>query len=117
MATSHDWDGTLRLVAPAGGITAGDISNDATDKVVSLALTTATSGNAYTGKVQGLVKGVSRVTGTAWTAGQRLAITTGSKFTHVTSGAIVVAHAAAAAASADTTGDVILCLPNPVDGT
>lgn len=112
MATSHDYDGTIRRVAPTGGATAGNIVNDTTDFVCALALTTATSGNSYTAKVEGLVKSVAKVSGAAWTAGQALAYSSGSSaFTHVITGAHVVAHAAAAAASADTTGDVILCLP------
>ena len=110
MATSHDFDGTLPRVAPAGGATAGNIVADATDFVVCLALTTATSGNTYIAKVQGRVNGVARLTGAAWTAGQPLAWAS-SKLTHVITGAHVIGHAAAAAASGDTTGDVILCLP------
>ncbi len=115
MATSHDYDGTIRRVAPTGGATAGTIIADGTDFVVCLPLTTAVSGLAFTAKVEGRVNGVARNTGAAWTAGQALSFAS-SVFSHVVTGAKIVAHAAAAAAIADTTGDVILCLPTGNQG-
>jgi hypothetical protein len=110
MATSHDFGGTIIRVAPTGGAVVGTIIGDTSDYVVCLPLTAAASGANFVAKVEGLVKGVSRATGAAWTAGQALAFVS-SLFSHLTSGQRVIAHAYAAAASADTTGDVILCLP------
>lgn len=111
MATSHDYEGTITRVAPTGGATAGNIIADATDFVVCLAMTTAASGASYIAKVDGRVNGVAKSTGAAWTAGQPLAFAS-SVFTHIITGAHVVAHAAAAATAAATTGDVILNLPH-----
>lgn len=112
MPTSHDHNGTIQPLAPSGGAVVGTIYKLA-DGVVCLALTAAASGVAFVAKVQGRVNGVSKVTGTAWTAGQPLAHD-GTSFTHLVSGSRVTANAAAAAASADTTGDVILRLPGSV---
>lgn len=110
MATSHDFEGALSFVAPAGGATAGTLIVDSTTKAVILPLTTATSGNSYVGKCSGRVNGVARLTATDWIAGMRLAHD-GTAFTTVTTGAVAcVAHAAAAATA--TTGDVILHLPD-----
>ena len=116
MATSHDYDGCLIRVAPAGGATAGTIIADATDKVVCLPLTTALSGANFTAKVEGRVNGVAANTAAAWTTGQPLAYATGSGFTHIITGAVIVAHAAAPRAIAATTGDVILCMPSGNQG-
>jgi hypothetical protein len=116
MSTSHDYDGTLTRVAPAGGVTAGTIYADSTDKVVYLAMLTAISGANFTAKVEGLVKSVAANTASAWTAGQPLAYATGSGFTHIITGGVIVAHAAAPRAIAVTTGDVILCLPSGNQG-
>ena len=116
MATSHDYDGTLPRVAPSGGVTAGTIYSDSTDKVTYLCMMTATSGSTFTAKVEGRVNGVAANTAAAWTAGQPLAYAAGSGFTHIITGAVIVAHAAAPRAAAATTGDVILCLPSGNQG-
>ncbi len=116
MATSHDYDGNIIRVAPASGVTAGTVYADATDKVVYLAMTTAISGANFSAKVEGRVNGVAANTAAAWTAGQPLAYATSSGFTHIITGAVIVAHAAAARAIAATTGDVILCLPSGNQG-
>ncbi len=116
MATSHDYDGTIRRIAGSGGVTVNTIFNDTTDKVVGLALATAASGVEFTAKVEGRVNGVAANTAAAWTAGQPLAYANGSGFTHTITGAVIVAHAAAPRAAATTTGDVILCLPSGNQG-
>ena len=109
MPTPHAFDGTITLVANTGGATVGTIYKNA-DGVVYLAMTTAVSGTSVVGKIDGRVNGVNKISATAWTAGQPLAHD-GTAFTHVVSATRVVANAHVAAASAATTGDVILCLP------
>lgn len=113
MATSsHDFEGAITRVAPASGVTAGSVYSDTTDKVVYLALLTATSGSNFSAKVEGRVNGVAKISGTAWTAGQALAHD-GTAFTHVVTGTVrVIANAAIAATSAAVTGDVILRMPS-----
>lgn len=113
MPTSHDFDGAITRVAPAGAVVAGSVYKDGTDNVVYMALTSAASGVTFQAKVIGLVKAIRKTSGTAWTAGQRLA-NDGTAFTHVISGVVQVANAYVAALSADIAGDVILCLPTPV---
>lgn len=112
MATSSNFEDTLVRVAPAGGAVVGTIHQGA-DSVVGLVMTAATSGNDYTSRVAGCVRNVVKFSGTAWTAGQRLSFD-GTAFTHVITGLVVVAHAAAPATSAAIVGDVILRLPAPI---
>jgi hypothetical protein len=114
MATSHDFDETLSYAAPAGGATAGTMLYNATSKMVVLPLTTATSGNTFTAKIRGLVKGAPRSTAvsTAWTVGIGLAwVTATSKFKIATAASLAAAQAAAVTGTTDTTGDVILIFP------
>jgi hypothetical protein len=55
MATSDNFEGTLAMVAPAGGVTVGTPVYNSTSKQVCLPMTAATSGNTYSAKVVGLV--------------------------------------------------------------
>ncbi len=110
MATSHDFDGTLAFVAPnSTGAVAGTIYKISATSAAVLALTSAVSGLAYTGKIAGRANGVTTTT-VAWTASQRLSHN-GTAFSTLTSVLAVVAHAAAAKTAAAVTGDVILCPP------
>lgn len=109
MATSHDYDGSLSFIAPAGGATAGTIIKNSTTSATIFPLTTAASGVAYTGKVAGRVNGVTTTT-VLWIAGQMLSHN-GTAFSTLVSTLRVVANAAAAKTAAATTGDVILRLP------
>lgn len=109
MATSSNFEGTMELTAPAGGVTVGTLVYNSTSKMVVLPMTAATSGNTYTAKVVGLVKSVLKVTGAAWTQGRSLSWTS-TKFKSCT-GSTSQATAFNAAASGDTTGDVILRFP------
>lgn len=112
MATSDNFEGTLAMVAPAGGAVVGTPIYNSTSKLVCLPMTAATSGNTYTGKVNGLIKTTAKLTGVAWVQGQPLRWLTTNRWakttinTHVSQGV-----AAAAAAAGDTTGDVILRFP------
>lgn len=110
---SDNFDDTLNLTAPAGGAAVGTPIYNSTSKLVSYPMTAATSGNTYTGKVNGRVNSIRKLTGVAWVAGQPLRwISSLSKWskttinTHVSQGV-----AAADAASADLYGDVILRFP------
>lgn len=113
MASSDnlDYDIAIALTAPAGGVTAGTLVYNSTSKAVVLPMTTATSGNTYTGKIIGLVRSAPKLSGAAWTVLRSLTwVSSLSKFKSSTGGASQ-AVAYSAAASADTTGDVILRLP------
>ena len=109
MATSSNFEGTMELTAPAGGVVVGTLYYNSTSKAVDLAMTAAASGATFTGKITGLVKTVLKATGAAWTVNRSLSWTT-TKFKSCT-GSTSQATAFNAAASGDTTGDVILRLP------
>jgi predicted RecA/RadA family phage recombinase len=115
MATSDNFEGTLAMVAPAGGVTVGTPVYNSTSKQVCLPMTAATSGNTYSAKVVGLVKTVAKLTGVAWVQGRSLRwISSTSRFAVTTATTqISQGSAAAAAAAGDTTGDVILRFPVP----
>jgi predicted metal-dependent phosphotriesterase family hydrolase len=111
---SSNFDDTLELTAPAGGAAVGTPIYNSTSKLVSYPMTAATSGNLYTGKVNGMIKSARKLSGVAWVAGQALRfVSSTSKWakttinTHVTQGT-----AAADATSADIYGDVILRFPS-----
>lgn len=111
MATSnHDYEGTISLAAIAGGVTAGTLIALATSSAVVNPLTTATSLQTWTAKEAGLVKGVFKSTALAWTHGAQLAFAS-SVFAIASAGALCVATAYGIAATADTTGDVVLNTP------
>ncbi len=111
MATSHDWNGCLTFVAPAGGATAGTMIRNSTTLALILPMTTAASGSNYTGKIWGRANGVARLTATDWIAGMPLSHD-GTAFSTVKTGVAIVALAAAAATA--STGDVILIGPSAV---
>jgi hypothetical protein len=109
----QNYEGTLQATAPAGGAVVGTFLYNSTTKSLTLPQTAATSGNAFTGRMQGLVTGVAKFTGVAWVQGQSLRwVSTLSLFkittinTHVSQ-----ATAAAAATAAASTGDIILRFP------
>lgn len=113
MATSDNFEGTMALTAPAGGATTGNIIYNATSKLVVMAMTTATSGNTYTGKGNGLIRNSIKLSGTAWVSGQSLRwLSSVSKWakttinTHVSQG---VAYGDAT--SAAILADVVLRFP------
>ena len=109
---SSNFDDTLELTAPAGGAVVGTPIYNATSKLVSYPQTAATSGNTYTGKVNGMIKNARKLTGTAWVAGQSLRWLTTNKWAKTTINTHVSqATAAGDPASADLYGDVILRFP------
>lgn len=117
MATSGNFEQTMTLVAPAGGVTAFTLSFNTTSRVISLPLQTATSGNSYVGKVVGFVGTAPVASVAAMVAGQPLTWSTANtNFTPVVTGTTAVVHAWLAAPSVSTTltGDVILTLPTAV---
>ncbi len=123
MATAHDYSQSLVCTAPVGGATVGTVVNVSTaTKMVVLPTSSApgaapsatiASGALFTGRCEGLVKGVPKLSGTAWVQFQPLAwSTTTTQFSHAVTGALwPIAVAAADATSSATTGDVILRLP------
>lgn len=113
MATSDNFEGTMPLTAPAGGATTGTLIMNATSKLVSMPMTTVTSGNTYTGKVVGLIRNSTKLSGVAWVSGQSLRwLSSTSKWakttinTHVSQGT-----AYGDATSAAILGDVVLRFP------
>ncbi len=119
MSTISDFSGALTFTAPVGGTTAGTVVNVSTvSKIVVYPYTTAASGATFQGYVgtEKVIQTVPKLSTAAWVVGQALAWATAtSQFTQVTTGAVAtVAHAAAAAATGDTTGDVCLCWPSPL---
>jgi hypothetical protein len=108
--TKSNFEGTLPLVAAAGGATAGTMHFDVTRKVLSLPMSSATSGNSFVGLVQGLIRGVPVHTG-ALVAGARMVWATGTSRLIPATGSTTNAYAAAAKAAGGTTGDFALVLP------
>jgi len=114
MATKGNFEGTVTLVAPAGGTTTGTQIFDATTRTLILPMTTATSGANYTGLIIGLMRGVPVSATATIAAGQPLAWgTTNSTFAACATGATGVCHgyAAASIGTSDTTGDVYVIPP------
>lgn len=117
MPASDNFECTLEFVAPAGGVTAGTMVFVTANRNLILPMTTATSGNTYTGKVMGKVTGIAVTATQAMVAGTPLAWnTTNTLLAAIASGTTANAQAIAAtaiAASASTT-DVILIFPQAV---
>jgi membrane-bound inhibitor of C-type lysozyme len=114
MASSSNFEGTVLFTAPAGGVTAGTLSFDETRRVLNLPTVTATSGNTYAGKVDGLVVSAPCASGQAYTAGQPVLWSTGNtNLTVATTGTTVNHHAYAAKdiVTGSTTGDFLISLP------
>ncbi len=114
MANSSNYEGTLLFTAPAGGVTAGTLVFDATNRVLNLPTVTATSGNTYAGKVAGMVISAPCASGQAYNAGQPVLWSTGNtNLTVATTGTTVNHHAVAAKeiATGSVTGDFIISLP------
>lgn len=108
MPTSDNLNDVVPQVAVAT-VTAGTLYYNATSKAVVLPMTSAITGATYAAKITGLVRTVPKATGAAWTVNRSLSWTS-TKFKSCT-GSTSQAVAYNAAASGDTTGDVILRLP------
>lgn len=117
MATSDNFEGTIQQIALAGGATTGSIHFETTTRIATLAMSTATSGNSFVGKCQGLVRNAPVASAAAIKAGMPLTWSTANtNFAPVVTGttAIVHAYANGAIAISSVLGDVILCLPTAV---
>ena len=113
-ATADNFEGTITRVAPAGGATAGTLIYDSTMRALFLAMTTATSGNNYTAKAFGLIRGAPVSSAAAVLGGFPLTWSTAtSKFAKATSAAttFIQGWANSGVASGSTTIDVVLTLP------
>ena len=113
--TSNNFDETMVFTAVAA-VSAGVLQVTATTLIACLPLTSATSGNTYTGKITGRVSGVTKSSATAFLAGAPIQITTaGLALAMASAGTIVNAYAygdwATSGSTAGTTMDVVLCLP------
>jgi predicted RecA/RadA family phage recombinase len=108
MATSDNYNGIIALVAPTGGVTAGTFK--VIQGVICLPLDTASAAASFAALIWGRVKNAPKKAGATWTAGQKLYWSTGdSAFTpSATGNTDYGVRAAAAAASADTVGDVVI---------
>lgn len=103
---SHSGD-PMTYTAPVGGVTVG-VPVIISGLLVIPAVTAAEAAQ-FAAKVTGVFTGLAKTTGEAWVEGQKLYWVTGtSKFSTTSGGNTLVGTAAAAAASADTTGDVRL---------
>jgi hypothetical protein len=115
MPSKGNFAGTLQLLAPAGGVTAGTMIFVATarNRYAVLPMTTATSGNTYTGLVEGYVKDAPVSTLCAATTGgvPLIWLTTVGKFKHVTAAGNTQAISVGTITAGATTADVILRLP------
>lgn len=102
----------LTLTAPSGGVTSGTAY--LIGGLLAVATISADAGDDFTAERTGVFT-LPKTTSQAWTQGQLLFWDdANSKFTNVAASGLVPAGAAvAAAASADTTGSVLL-LTNPV---
>jgi len=113
MATIHDFSGVISVTVPTGGVTEGTVLDIGT--MICLPLETAAAGatarvlvlNAITGKRINAVKKQAG-TGFAWSKGQNLYWNaSGDQYTVSSTGNVLAAIAADAAAAAATTGDII----------
>ena len=115
MPSKGNFEGTLRLLAPAGGVTAGTMIFVATarNRYAVLPMTSATSGNTYVGMVEGYVKDAPvSTTCTATTGGVPLTwLTTVGKFKQLTAATNAQALSVGTISSGATTADVILRFP------
>lgn len=114
MASSDNFENTLALVAPAGGVTAGTMAIDVNTRQVVLPMTSATSGNTFTAKVMGRIKSAPVISTMTGVQGASIAYATAtSNFTYPTTGTTVNVQGILAAnfAAGGTTADIILDLP------
>lgn len=115
MPSKGNYEGTLTLLAPAGGVTAGTMVFVATalKRYAVLPMTTATSGNTYSGLVEGYIVGAPVSTLCAAITGgvPLLWQTTVAKFKHVTAAGNSQAVSVGTITAGATTADVILRFP------
>lgn len=103
---SHKGD-VMEYTAPGGGVTK-DVPVLISGLLVIPTVTVAATVK-FNAVVAGVVSGLAKTTGEAWAEGEKLYWVTGtSKFSTTAGGNQLVGTAAAAAGSADTTGDVRL---------
>lgn len=98
----------VELTAPSA-VTAGDVVQ--VGQIVGIVVANAASGDPMQVLRKGVVTGVPKETGTAWTEGQLvyyLSATNDFSTAAAVAGDLLVGYAAAAASSGATVGDVIL---------
>lgn len=118
MASKSNFEGTLRLLAPAT-ITAGTLTfldTALTGRLVVLPMTSVSSGGYYTGLVEGYVKDADLdTTCDAATGGVGLTWnTTNGGFKHLTAATNVQAYSVSTITVGTSTADVILVLPRAI---
>lgn len=97
----------MDFTAPSGGVTVGTFL--LIGALLVFANVSADEGELFAGVRKGLFADVDKATGSAWTEGAKIYWDdTNSRFTTAASGNTLVGVAAAAAASADSTGSVLL---------
>lgn len=115
MASSDNFEGTLSLATPSGGVTAGTVIIDATTRVVMLPMTTtAVTTVNFVARVAGRIKSapvISTMTGVQGASVQWSTST--SNFVYPTTGTTAQVQAVLCAnfATGGTTADVILDMP------
>lgn len=96
----------LTFTAPSGGVVSGTAYK--IGSVIVVAAISADAGAQFTGEAQGVFT-LPKATGAAWTEGEKLYWDdTAKDFTGTSTSNTACGYAAAAALSADTTGNVLL---------
>lgn len=124
MATLSDFSGVLQLAAPdatAANNVAGKLITVGTSHYISLgpvALGGTTAQNDIIGAIPlfafspKVIVGAAKTAGATWTAGQTLYLIAATNiYTTASTGNLIAGVAVRAAASGDTTGDVLPCAP------
>jgi len=107
----NNFEGTIKITAPAGGYTRLTLKYNTTTKTLVLPTDTVASGSEAVVHLSGKrINGAPKLSGTAWVAGQPLVWATGTSQLKFATGTQVNGHAADAATAAATTGDFILSL-------
>ncbi|CUA90211.1 Predicted phage recombinase, RecA/RadA family [Chelatococcus sambhunathii] len=97
---------TIPLTAPAGGVVGGN--GYLIGSLFVVALFSTGEGKSFEGQTEGVIR-LPKATGSAWTEGAKLYWNDTSKYVTVTAtDNTFIGYAAAAAASADTAGNVLL---------
>lgn len=98
---------TLQIVAGSGGVTGGKVT--AVGKVIGVPVTTAVEGELVTINIKGIYRDVTKAASEAWVIGDMLYLKAdGSELTKTATSNIFAGYAAAAAASSDVLGEILL---------
>ncbi len=101
------FDNSVQLAAPSGGVTGGSIYRFAS--LVGVALSTVAEGENFTFVLRGLVSGLPKAASETWAIGDPLYLKAdGSSLTKTSSSNFFAGYAMSVQGSSDTTGDLLL---------